>query len=174
MVALLPSTSFSEEAGMFAAVKGMIAEKTDAVKADTVKALTATSAAVTISASEAEKAYKAWREAIASRKTENILAQYKDNATLLPTLSAKVITGQKERGEYFDGLVKKEGLNVKPLTAKTTTYGNVAVTNGTYNFSFKDAGKEQTVNARFTFVFEKDSKGEVKIATQHSSIVPKN
>lgn len=120
---------------------------------------------------EAKIPLNAWAEAMASRKTENVLAMYDEDAVLIATFEKKPITNQEDRKKYFDGLLKKENLKVTYNEIHADIEDDVLTANGLYTFSFTEAGKVVEAPARFTFVFEKDD-GVYQIESHHSSLVP--
>ena len=122
---------------------------------------------------EVNAALENWGDAIASRNPSQIVALYREDAVLLATLANQPILSQDGRMAYFGKLVKRESLRVTDWNGVVETGKDYAVANGTYVFRFKDKdGKDASVPARYTFVFTPDAKGEWRILTHHSSMLP--
>lgn len=122
----------------------------------------------------AENALNGWIAAMETRKTENVLKLYDDDAVLLATFAKKPIVDQEGRKKYFDNLLKKKNLKITVDELHTDRDGDIATANGLYTFSYKEAGKTVKVPARFTFVFEHESEDDMwEIESHHSSLLPK-
>ncbi|MCE2965025.1 MAG: DUF4440 domain-containing protein [Alphaproteobacteria bacterium] len=118
-----------------------------------------------------EAAYGKWVAALSSGKPENINALYDARATMQPTLLADANT-PAVRADYFQGLMKNPNLKATPQTNSVLISCPVAISTGTYTFSFGEKGAETSIPARFTFVYEKTPQGWM-IINHHSSKLPK-
>lgn len=118
------------------------------------------------------KAFSNWRDALASGKPENIVKLYAEDAMLLATLAKDPIDNQKDRAEYFTGLMKKPALKATVNQEHIRILDeDDAVVSGVYTFSFKEGDKVVEVPARYSFVLEK-TEGKWMIVEHHSSKVP--
>ena len=114
-----------------------------------------------------------WNEALRSREAAEVAALYDSAATFLPTMSNEFKKGPDGAEEYFKHFLEKnpEGEIVEdeyqPLGDDSYLHS------GLYNFSVGPEDDRQTVEARFSFVWQKDEAGEWKIIHHHSSLLPK-
>lgn len=112
-----------------------------------------------------------WGRALKSRDVKNILSLYSNNAILLGTFATTIKQGHKEIGSYFDGLVKKQNLNVQFNETLKQPFNNITIYSGNYTFMWTDnfVGLDKKVLARFTFGIAKE-KNVWKIVQHHSSL----
>ncbi len=126
---------------------------------------------------DVENAYNTWCNTISSAKTAGPIVQlYAPDATLLPTLSSKILKNTNGGlNGYFNKLVSNKDFKCTPQTLMTNVYGDIAVNSGFYDFSYKVAsdGGTKLIPSRFTFVYQKYSNGKWMIVTHHSSVVPR-
>lgn len=121
-----------------------------------------------------EDAYYGWCDAIGKAKghAETVVKFYADGATLLPTLSPKLLVNTDGGlNDYFKTLTSMKDIKCSPDKLVTKMYGNIAVNVGFYQFSFTQNDKQQTLPARFTFVYEKQGNNWL-ITHHHSSKLP--
>lgn len=118
-----------------------------------------------------DAAYGKWVAALSSNTSAAITALYKTTAVMQPTMQADANTPEA-RTAYFDKLMKNPKLKATPQTSSVQIFCPLAVSTGTYTFSFGEKGKETTIPARFTFVYEQTPQGWM-IVNHHSSIMPK-
>lgn len=142
----------------FAAEVAIAAPKHAAIKTTDAKA-------------EVQAAFDNWLAAVASHKAENVAKLYTKDAVLLPTLSPKVHNTPDMRLEYFKMFTAKPDIKGKADESHIRVFGNTAVNSGLYTFTFTKDGEEQTVPARYSFVYLKTADGW-KIVDHHSSKLP--
>ena len=108
-----------------------------------------------------------WNSSLKTHDSDKVVANYADDAVLLPTVSNKPRTNHEEIKDYFNAFLKKDPSGV--IDRRIIKIGcNIAQDVGTYTFTFKGG---QKVSARYTFVYEyKD--GDWLIAHHHSSAMP--
>ena len=122
----------------------------------------------------AQDNFARWNEALQSREAEEVATLYDKTATFLPTMSKEFKKGQEGAEEYFKHFLEKkpEGQIVEdeyqPLGDDSYLHS------GLYNFNIGPDDDRQTVEARFSFVWQKDDSGDWKIIHHHSSTLPKN
>lgn len=108
-----------------------------------------------------------WNESLKTLDSDKVVANYADDAVLLPTVSNKPRTNHEEIKDYFNSFLKKGPTGV--IDKRFIKIGcNVAQDVGTYTFTFKDG---QKVSARYTYVYEYED-GKWLIAHHHSSAMP--
>jgi uncharacterized protein (TIGR02246 family) len=125
---------------------------------------------------QVESTYQAWCNTIALAKgnPDKITKLYAPDAVLLPTLSAKILINRNHGlDEYFTSFTSKKNIQCKTNKILTQIYGNMAVSNGLYTFTYNEQNdKQKAVAARFTFVYKKEN-NDWLIVAHHSSILPK-
>lgn len=117
-----------------------------------------------------ESAVQHWLNTLCKHNIDDILALYHPKATLLGTLADNIKVGTSAIRSYFDFFVLKKPCGVI-TSMKVNRYGDLAVANGTYDFTLHEEGKETKVSARFTYVL-KLVNGKWLIETHHSSLQP--
>lgn len=142
------------------------------IKLALIGALTVPSFAYADEKQEVDNAFAQWQQALSTGNPANVVNHYDAKAILLPTLSAKVLTTQQERTDYFTNLMAKPKLAVKVNEEHIKVLDeNNAVLSGLYTFSYADKDKTVEIPARFSFVYEK-ANNQWKIIEHHSSKVP--
>ena len=108
-----------------------------------------------------------WNNSLKTLDSDKVVANYADDAVLLPTVSNKPRTNHEEIKDYFNSFLKKEPSGV--IDKRIIKIGcNVAQDVGVYTFTFKGG---QKVQARYTYVYEYEN-GNWLIAHHHSSVMP--
>lgn len=108
-----------------------------------------------------------WNNSLKTLDSDKVVANYADDAVLLPTVSNKPRTNHEEIKDYFNAFLKKEPSGV--IDKRIIKIGcNVAQDVGVYTFTFKGG---QKVQARYTYVYEYEN-GNWLIAHHHSSAMP--
>lgn len=123
---------------------------------------------------EIEAQFDLWEQAIETGDPEKVADRYAPDAVLVPTLSNVVRTDRAGIVDYFIGFEAKHPI-ARILESHVKVLGkNTAVDSGAYRFFLtNEDGERQPVDARFTFVYERDGKtGEWFIQTHHSSVMP--
>lgn len=132
-------------------------------------------AAQTMSIDPIEQTYQAWKTAMETAKgnASKVIALYSADAVLVPTLSPNLHFNQKNQfKKYFEKLTKLPGFSISTQKIVTHVYGNIAVSNGLYTFSYiDDIDEPVSIPARFTFVYQKQDAGWL-IINHHSSSFP--
>ena len=113
--------------------------------------------------------FETWNRALATGKTEEVLACYADDAVLLPTLSNKLCQNKIDIAEYFDSFLKKGPQGEILEECMRVLDKDLIINSGIYKFSF--ANDASSAQARFTFLYRKDESGW-KIIEHHSSLLP--
>lgn len=108
-----------------------------------------------------------WNRSLATLDPEQVVANYAQDAVLLPTVSNKPRTNHAEIRDYFVHFLEK-----KPqgrIDRRVLKIGcNVAQDVGLYTFRFKDGSE---VSARYSYVYEYRD-GQWLTAHHHSSAMP--
>jgi len=113
-----------------------------------------------------------WNQALLSGQPKRVAGLYHLKATLHPTLMGEIKKGPKEIEEYFEHFLTKspqsEIVEEEIVGLGSDCYLHL----GIYRFYLKTAKQKEVVLARFTFVWQKNQKGEWKILHHHSSLMP--
>ena len=107
-----------------------------------------------------------WISVVESGDPKQVTNLYLDNGILLGTFSNKERVGHKLILEYFENLLKSP-VEVEIVSEHPHVFESVAVNSGLYNF----VTSTKTINARFSFVYNKNDIGW-KIILHHSSVLP--
>ena len=109
-----------------------------------------------------------WVAAIKSGDPKQVTNLYHDDGILLGTFSNKQRVGHDLILEYFENLMKSP-VDVEIVSEHPHDFESAAVNSGLYNF----VTNGKTINARFSFVYNKDN-DEWKIVSHHSSVMPES
>ena len=108
-----------------------------------------------------------WVAAFKSSDPKQVTDLYHMDAILLGTFSNKERVGHELILEYFENLLKStvevQIVSEHPFVESS----DCAINSGHYNF----VTNGKTINARFSFVYQKDNDGW-KIVSHHSSVMP--
>ena len=113
-----------------------------------------------------------WNEVLQTKDSKKVAAMYSDDATFLPTLSPKFKIGKEEAVEYFEHFLAKNPYGkiaedkIQPLGESSYLHS------GMYNFEINGEDGRTTVQARFSYVWQKNENDEWKIIHHHSSVKP--
>ena len=121
----------------------------------------------------ASENFKMWAESLLTKDPKKVAEFYSEGASFLPTVSGEFKHGKLEAEGYFHHFLEKnpEGRIVEETIQELGE--NSYLHSGMYNFNLDDKnGERTTVEARFTFVWQKDVNGEWKIIHHHSSVRP--
>ena len=121
-----------------------------------------------ISNSIASELLEKWTNAVKSGDPKQVTDLYLDDAILLGTFSNEERVGHELILEYFENLLKSP-VEVEIVSEHPNVYKSVVVNSGLYNF----VTNGKTINARFSFVYNKDN-DEWKIVSHHSSVMPES
>ena len=109
-----------------------------------------------------------WINTIKDGNPKEVVNLYHDDGILLGTFSNKERIGHELILEYFENLLKSP-VEVEIVSEHASVSESVAVNSGLYNF----VTEGKTINARFSFVYQKEhDTGEWKIVSHHSSVMP--
>jgi hypothetical protein len=104
--------------------------------------------------------------------TSSVTNLYCKDAVLVSTVGDVIYTGIPEIAGYFDSFLSSEPKGTLN-SISIQNFGDIVVANGNYTFGLYDVDEgESEVYARFTYVLKRDSNGQIKIATHHSSAQP--
>lgn len=120
---------------------------------------------------EIEYLFDRWNNALKSGDAATVAAHYANNAVLLPTVSNKIRTDHEGIQDYFGYFLVMQP-NAQIDENHVTINGNIAINAGIYTFELTKNGQEQKVQARYSFVYERQNDGEWLIINHHSSIMP--
>ena len=121
----------------------------------------------------AKENFKIWNQALLTKDPAKVAALYTADNTFLPTMSGEFKKGQAGAKEYFHHFLEKDPQGEVKDEAVQVISPNAYLHSGLYNFEVGPKDKRETVEARFTFLWQKNDKGEWKIAHHHSSVKPK-
>ena len=107
-----------------------------------------------------------WVATIKSGDPKQVTSLYHGDGILLGTFSNKERVGHELILEYFENLLKSP-VDVEIVSEHPHVLESAAVNSGLYNF----VTEGKSINARFSFVYQKDN-DEWKIVSHHSSIMP--
>ena len=122
--------------------------------------------------------FSAWNQALLSCDPKRVASLYANDASFLPTLNSELKAGQTGAEEYFHHFLEKkpEGRIVEEVAQETSidSAGHVSgyLHSGMYNFEVGEPSNRRNVEARFTFLWQKDEAGGWKIRHHHSSLRP--
>lgn len=120
----------------------------------------------------AETNFDRWNDSLQTKDAKKVAELYSDDATFLPTVSGKFKKGKIEAEEYFSHFLEKNPIGVI-IESETQLIGeNCYLHSGMYNFEVGPEGERQTVEARFSFVWQLNDKKEWEIIHHHSSVKP--
>jgi uncharacterized protein (TIGR02246 family) len=113
-----------------------------------------------------------WNRALDTRKTDNVVATYAPDATLLPTVENGPLTGSAAIGKYFTYFLK-QAPQATVVTRTIQAGCNIAYDIGLYTFMVDgdQPGARVPVKARYTFIYE-PVHGKWMIVHHHSSALP--
>ncbi|SFS82127.1 conserved hypothetical protein [Streptomyces harbinensis] len=117
--------------------------------------------------------FDTWNDALATLDPEAVADLYAPDGVLLPTLSNQIRSDRDGIVDYFEHFLAKY-----PVGEINESYVDIlsptsAVDSGSYTFTLTEDGVTSTVDARYTFVYEKDqATGDWLIVSHHSSANP--
>lgn len=112
-----------------------------------------------------------WVSSFSDDTPENICSLYDVQASLWGTLSPIKRDSEALIKDYFNQIFKFSNRSVELTDSNIRLFGDVAICNGQYSFSWFNGDTKVTTAARFSFVYlNKD--GTWFIIEHHSSTVP--
>ncbi|WP_329216735.1 SgcJ/EcaC family oxidoreductase [Streptomyces sp. NBC_01485] len=117
--------------------------------------------------------FDGWNKALQTGDSQKVAARYAPGAALLPTASDQIRTTHAQIVDYFDKFLKNKPVGEKVRTVINVLDSDSAIDTGLYKFHVTDAktGKKSTIDARYTYVYEKIG-GKWLIVNHHSSVLP--
>lgn len=115
--------------------------------------------------------FTGWNEALATLDAEQVADRYAPDGVLLPTVSNQVRTDRAGIVDYFEHFLENKPQGTILSSHVKLLNPNAAIDTGTYRFSLN--GGASTVEARYTFVYERID-GEWLIVNHHSSAMPES
>lgn len=112
-----------------------------------------------------------WNASLATGDAQKVADRYAPNAVLLPTVSNQVRSTRAEIVDYFEHFLKNKPSGQILDSHVAVLDADDAIDAGTYRFALTQEGKPTTVDARYTFVYEKID-GKWLIVNHHSSAMP--
>jgi uncharacterized protein (TIGR02246 family) len=112
-----------------------------------------------------------WNAALATGDAQKVADRYASNAVLLPTVSNQVRSTRAEIVDYFEHFLQNKPSGTILDSHVAVLDADDAIDAGTYRFALTKDGKPTTVDARYTFVYEKIN-GQWLIVNHHSSAMP--
>jgi uncharacterized protein (TIGR02246 family) len=122
-------------------------------------------------AAQIQALFADWNAALATGDPEKVADRYAPNAVLLPTVSNQVRSTRAEIVDYFVKFLKSKPSGTILDSHVAVLNADDAIDAGTYRFALTQDGKPTTVDARYTFVYEKID-GKWLIVNHHSSAMP--
>ena len=111
-----------------------------------------------------------WLNTLCTHNVDDIVALYAPDGILLGTVAEEIAEGRSEIRKYFEMFVQKKPCG-KITSMLVQNFGSVKVVDGTYTFELQDGKDTTVVDARYTFVFQRQQ-GRWMIMTHHSSKQP--
>lgn len=110
-----------------------------------------------------------WNNALKSGDPEKVAKLYTNDSVFLPTFSGEIKIGRSGAEEYFKHFLEQNPTS-EVVEEKARRLGPESYLHGgMYNFEVGPKNKRETIEARFSFVWILDNKGEWKILHHHSS-----
>jgi uncharacterized protein (TIGR02246 family) len=132
---------------------------------------TSGTAQATTTDTQVRELFTDWNEALATLDPEQVADRYAPDAVLLPTVSNEVRTDRAGIVDYFEHFLENKPQGTILSSHVKLLNPNAAIDTGTYRFSLN--GGASTVDARYTFVYERVG-GEWLIVNHHSSAMPES
>jgi len=124
-----------------------------------------------LSSHEISQSLEHWLSSFSEDTSKNICSLYDEQASLWGTLSPVKRDSAVLIKEYFDQIFKYPNRCVKVVDSSIRVFGNMAICNGVYSFSWYNDALKITTVARFSFVYI-NKMGRWFIIEHHSSSIP--
>ena len=112
-----------------------------------------------------------WNAALATGDPNKVADLYAPNAVLLPTVSNQIRTNRAEIVDYFTHFLESKPQGKIDRGIITVIDPQTAINAGIYTFELIQDGQLQNVQARYTFVYQRQN-GKWLIVNHHSSKMP--
>ncbi|MCK8438147.1 SgcJ/EcaC family oxidoreductase [Streptomyces sp. D2-8] len=115
-----------------------------------------------------------WNAALRTGDPEKVADLYAKDAVLLPTVSNQVRTDRAEIVDYFEHFLQNKPVGTKIESVVNVLDRDTVIDTGVYEFALTDhaTGEKSTVEARYTYAYEKQPDGTWLIVNHHSSKMP--
>lgn len=117
----------------------------------------------------AQENFRKWSSALLTKDPKKVAGLYSKDNTFLPTVSDEFKKGRNGAEQYFQHFLEKNPKGTVVAEEVQTISEDSYLHSGMYDFELTQ-GK---VEARFTFVWQKNEQGEWQIIHHHSSVKPK-
>jgi uncharacterized protein (TIGR02246 family) len=114
--------------------------------------------------------FEQWDRSLATGNAATVDANYARDAILIPTLSNEIRRDPARRIAYFRDDFLPERPHGRLNHAYVRCFGDIAINSGIYTFTFGNGSRTQ---ARYTFVYQRQSNGGWLIIEHHSSKMPR-
>jgi uncharacterized protein (TIGR02246 family) len=114
-----------------------------------------------------------WNTALSTLDPQKVADRYAPNAVLLPTVSNEVRADRARIVDYFQHFLENHPKGEVLKSHVAVLDEDDAIDAGTYRFTLTKDGVTRTVDARYTFVYEKID-GKWLIVNHHSSAMPES
>ncbi|MFH0837707.1 MAG: SgcJ/EcaC family oxidoreductase [Patescibacteria group bacterium] len=114
-----------------------------------------------------------WNDALLTRDPKKVAELYTPDCTFLPTVSGEFKKGHSGAEAYFRHFLEKNPNGVIVDDEVQELGSDCYLHSGIYNFEVGPDNNRSVVEARFSYVWKKDKKGDWRIAHHHSSLRPK-
>ncbi|MFD1811679.1 SgcJ/EcaC family oxidoreductase [Rhodococcus gannanensis] len=114
-----------------------------------------------------------WNDALATGDPETVAALYAPDAVLIPTVSNEIRTGHDAIVAYFTDFLPRRPSAVVEQSVITALDTDHVIDSGVYRFTLHDGNEVSTVDARYSFVYEKQG-DDWLIVNHHSSAMPED
>ena len=112
-----------------------------------------------------------WSSSFSEDTPNSICALYNEKASLWGTLSPLKRDNAGLIKDYFDKIFNYQNRRVAINDSSIRFFGDIAICNGQYTFSWSKEGIDETTVARFSFVYIKKC-DRWSIIEHHSSLIP--
>jgi uncharacterized protein (TIGR02246 family) len=123
-------------------------------------------------AETAKKNFSLWNETLQTKDAQKVADLYTDDCTFLPTMSGELKRGKTGAKEYFTHFLEKDPFGEIKQDAVQAIGDKCYLHSGLYNFIVGPADNRQTVEARFTYVWQLNDQNKWEISHHHSSVKP--
>jgi uncharacterized protein (TIGR02246 family) len=114
-----------------------------------------------------------WSNAVNNHAPQEVLSLYSEGAVLVATFSPNPLNTTEHIKGYFENFLSNPGAGVKfefDSINKQEAAENLTILSGLYTFLKEDDGNKVEMPARFTYVVDESSEGQ--IIHHHSSQLP--
>jgi hypothetical protein len=124
-----------------------------------------------LSSQDIIKSLNHWLSAFSQETSKALCSLYDEEASLWGTLSPIKRESAALIKDYFDHIFTFEKRSVELINSNVRIFGDIAICNGSYTFSWFIEDIKVTTEARFSFVYI-NKNGQWLIIEHHSSPIP--